>query len=86
MAAIVQRLQIVFGCKKCVCSRYFTEHIDAAKAQIDLLVDEINSMIEKIQVLTIEQIMGKSFSEFHQWKVNMYQLIDEIILRKTKEM
>jgi hypothetical protein len=77
---------LCFCCKKNVCTRHFTEHIDAVKAQIDPLANEINSMVEKIQGLTIEQITETYFAELQQWKIDMHQLIDEIFLVKIKEV
>jgi hypothetical protein len=75
-----------FCCNKNVCTRHFTEHIDAVKAQIDPLANEINTMVEKIQGLIIEQITEPSFAELQQWRIDMHQLIDEIFLAKSKEM
>jgi len=75
-----------FCCNKNVCTRHFTEHIDAVKAQIDPLANEINTMVEKIQGLTIEQITEPSFAELQQWRSDMHQLIDEIFSAKKKEM
>jgi hypothetical protein len=75
-----------FCCNKNVCTRHFTEHIDAVKAQIDPLANEINTMVEKIQGLTIEQITEVPFAKLQRWRADMYQLIDEIFLAKTKEI
>jgi DNA-binding transcriptional regulator GbsR (MarR family) len=35
-----------FCCNKNVCTKHFTQHIDAVKAQIDPLANEINTMVE----------------------------------------
>jgi hypothetical protein len=75
-----------FCCNRNVCTRHFAEHIDAVKAQIDPLANEINTMVEKIQDLTIEQITEPSFAQLQQWRSDMHQLIDEIFLAKSKEM
>jgi len=75
-----------FCCNKNVCTRHFTEHIDTIKAQIDPLANDINTMVEKIQGLTIEQITEGCFAELQQWRVDMHQLIDEIFLIKSKEI
>lgn len=75
-----------FCCNKNVCTRHFTEHIDAIKGQIDPLTNEINTMVEKIQGLTIEQITEASFAELQQWRIMMHQSVDEIFLTKTKEI
>jgi hypothetical protein len=77
---------ICLCCNKNVCTRHFMEHVDVVKAQIDPLANEINTMVEKIQDLTIEQITEPSFAQLQQWKTDMYQLIDEIFLTKKKEM
>ena len=77
---------LCFCCNKSVCTRHFNEHIDAIKTQIDPLVNEVNTMVEQIQHLTIEQITERSFDELHEWKDDMNQLIQEIFLAKTKEM
>jgi hypothetical protein len=75
-----------FCCKKNVCTRHFTEHIDAVKAQIDPLANETNVMMEKIQGLTIEKTTEACFASLQQWKIDMHQLIDEIFLTKIKEI
>ena len=75
-----------FCCNKSVCTRHFTEHIDAVKAQIDPLANDINSMVEQIQTLTIEQMTESSFSQLHQWRDDMHKSIDDIFLAKSKEM
>lgn len=74
-----------FCCRKNVCTRHFTEHIEVVKSQIDPLANEINTMVQKIQGLTIEQITDASFAGLHQWGIDMHQLIDETFLAKTKE-
>jgi polyhydroxyalkanoate synthesis regulator phasin len=96
MSEAKQRCQLVgctraastrcFCCNKNVCTRHFTEHIDAVKAQIDPLANDINTMVEKIQGLTIEQITEASFAELQQWRMDMHQLIDEIFSAKHKEI
>ncbi|CAF4089638.1 unnamed protein product [Rotaria sordida] len=75
-----------FCCNKNVCTRHFAEHIDAVKAQIDPLANEINTMVEKIQGLTIEQLSEKPLCELRQWQIDMHQLIDEIFFAKCKEI
>jgi hypothetical protein len=75
-----------FCCTKNVCTRHFTEHIDAVKAQIDPLANETNVMVEKIQGLTIEKTTEASFASLQQWKIDMHQLIDEIFLTRIKEI
>jgi hypothetical protein len=35
---------LCFCCNKNVCTRHFTEHIDAVQTQIDPLANEINTM------------------------------------------
>jgi len=75
-----------FCCTRNVCTKHFTEHIDAVKTQIDPLANETNLMVEKIQGLTIEQTTEASFASLQQWKLDMHQLIDEIFLTKIKEI
>jgi outer membrane murein-binding lipoprotein Lpp len=96
MSEIKQRCQLdncnraasarCFCCDKNVCVRHFTEHVNALKAQIDPLANEINTMVEKIQGLKIEQFSEKPLAELKQWQSNMHQLIDEIFLTKSKEI
>ncbi|CAF1075896.1 unnamed protein product [Rotaria sordida] len=75
-----------FCCNKNVCTRHFAEHIDAVKAQIDPLANEINTMVEKIQGLTIEQLSEKPLCELRQWQIDMHQLVNEIFFAKCKEI
>lgn len=56
------------------------------RAQVESLANKINEIVEEIQNLTIEQITETSFNKLHQWKVDMYRLIDEIFSAKTKEI
>ena len=64
----------------------FTEHVNVVKAQVDPLANEINTTVEKIQGLTIEQFSEKPLVELKQWQSDMHQLIDEIFLTKSKEI
>jgi DNA repair exonuclease SbcCD ATPase subunit len=75
-----------FCCNKNVCARHFGEHVDAVKAQIDPLGNEINTMVENIQGLSVEQVSKKSLDQLKQWQTDMHQLVDEIFLAKSKEI
>jgi hypothetical protein len=75
-----------YCCNKSVCTRHFTEHIDAVRAQVDPLADTINTMVEKIQGLTVEQLTETPFAKLNQWKCDMHQLIDEIFSEKSREI
>lgn len=73
-------------CEKNVCTQHFIEHIEIAKAQIDPLGNDVDSVTEKVKVLTVEHIVEPSFGQLHQWKDNMYRLTDKIFLAKSKEI
>lgn len=75
-----------YCCNKSICTRHFTEHVDAARAQIGPLSDAINIMVEKVQDLTIEQLTKTPLGKLNQWKSDMHQLIDEIFSSKSKEI
>lgn len=75
-----------YCCKKSICTRHFTEHIDAVRAQVDPLADAVNTMVEKIRDVTIEQFTETSLATLNQWKCDMHRLVDEIFSNKCKEM
>ncbi|CAF3421452.1 unnamed protein product [Rotaria socialis] len=75
-----------YCCNKSVCTRHFTEHIEAVRAQIDPLADEINRTVEKIQGLTIDHLTKTPRAQLDQWKAGMYQLVDDIYFEKSQEM
>ena len=75
-----------FCCGRNVCTRHFMKHIEAIKAQIDPLVNEINEMVESIRGLTLDKITEPSFAQLEQWRSDMHRQIDEMFLAKSKEM
>jgi prefoldin subunit 5 len=77
---------LCYCCKKSICTRHFTEHIEAVRIQVDPLANTINTMVENIQNLTIESFTEKPLEKLNQWKCDMHQLIDEIFSSKSKEI
>ncbi|CAF2079690.1 unnamed protein product [Rotaria magnacalcarata] len=75
-----------YCCNKSVCTRHFTEHIEAVRAQIDPLADEINRTVEKIQGLIIDHLTKTPRAQLDQWKAGMHQLVDDIYFEKSQEM
>lgn len=75
-----------YCCNKSVCTRHFTEHIEAIRAQIDPLADTINTMAEKIRDLSTEQVKEASFAILSKWKSDTHQLVDEIFWKKIQEI
>jgi hypothetical protein len=75
-----------YCCNKSICTHHFTEHIDGVRRQVDPLANEINIMMEKIENLTIEQLIEIPLVKLHQWKCDMHRLVDEIFLSKNKEI
>jgi Mg2+ and Co2+ transporter CorA len=75
-----------YCCDKSICTRHFTEHIEAVRAQVDPLENEINAMADKIRDLTIEKFTEGPLEKLYQWKNDMHQLIDEIFVTKSKEI
>ena len=55
-----------FCCKRNVCTRHFMEHIEAIKAQIDPLVNDINEMVENIRDLTINKTTKPLFAQLQR--------------------
>lgn len=75
-----------YCCQKNTCTRHFNQHIDNLRAQIDPLADAVNSTVEKIDEMTLEQLTEAQFRKLDQWKCDMHQLINQIFLDKRKEI
>ncbi|CAF0981210.1 unnamed protein product, partial [Didymodactylos carnosus] len=66
--------------------KHFNDHIEAIKAQLHPLVDQINEMAEKIQNLKIEQLTNKAYEDLDQWRADIHKLVDDIYSIKRKEI
>ncbi|CAF1087698.1 unnamed protein product [Didymodactylos carnosus] len=77
---------LCYCCQKNVCSKHFNDHIEAIKAQLHPLVDQINEVVEKIQNLKIEQLANKAYEDLDQWRADIHKLIDDIYSIKRKEI
>ena len=77
---------LCYCCQKSTCIQHFNQHIELLRAQIDPLADAVNTMVEKIQAMTVEQLTEVPFTKLNQWKCDMHQLIDQIFSDKHKEI
>ena len=75
-----------FCCKNNVCTSHFLGHIERIKAKIDPLANEVNSTMERIQNLTIDQLSRPISAELHRWQKDMHESIDQTHRIKTKEI
>lgn len=96
MAAVKKKCQLpdcsraastlCFCCHQNVCTRHFIEHIEAVKAQIDPLVNDINEMVQTVQGLAIEELKEKSLVKLRQWQSDMHILINNVFDDKCKDV
>lgn len=75
-----------YCCKNNVCTHHFLEHIELMKVKIDPLANEVNSTMERIRNLTVENLSRPVFTQLNEWQKKMHEMVDDIHRKKTKDI
>ena len=73
-------------CKKNFCRNHFIEHDNLPNLQLNSLVDEINSLNDRITTLNVTQLNVDSVEILERWRVYCFKLIDDIFKKKCQEI
>ncbi len=72
-------------CNKNVCRHHFNEHADQLLQELNLLVDNVNELGQKISSFCVKEYKQKEFDKLTQWRNEAIQNINDLYeLKKQK--
>ncbi|CAF0863114.1 unnamed protein product [Didymodactylos carnosus] len=75
-----------YHCRRDLCSKHFSKHKQSLHNQIDPVANQINELIHQINLLILPEFTQVPLRELEQWRKESHQLIDQLCLRKRREI
>lgn len=73
-------------CRNNFCRSHFVEHDNLPNLQLNSLVDEINSLQDRLTTLDVHKLARDSRQKLEQWRIRCYKTIDDIFEAKCREI
>jgi chromosome segregation ATPase len=72
-------------CDKTFCSDHLDEHYESINAQLNPLVNEINTLTDQIKVKTKEKLIGNCLEKLNTWRDEYFKMINSLYEKKRQE-
>ncbi|UJR27907.1 hypothetical protein I4U23_009168 [Adineta vaga] len=71
-------------CDQHVCTKHYLEHVKITNDELLPLADQLNTIINSLQELSIDKVSQSAIEQLEQWRKNSHQRIDELFEEKKQ--
>ncbi|CAF3681156.1 unnamed protein product [Rotaria sp. Silwood1] len=73
-------------CQQNLCIPHLTEHNDLLNSQLNPLIDEVNSLGDRLKTLDIQEKTRECRQKLEQWRIDCHQQIDSFFEKKCQQL
>ncbi|CAF3711329.1 unnamed protein product [Rotaria sp. Silwood1] len=73
-------------CQQNLCIPHLTEHNDLLNAQLNPLIDEVNSLGDRLKTVDIQEKTRQCRQKLEQWRIDCHQQIDSVFEKKCQQL